>query len=42
LGSDAEVSIVAGKDHGSLLTPELVGQIRQQMSAEFLKRHSAP
>ena len=41
LGSDAEISIVAGKDHGSLLTPELVRQIRKQMTNEFLKHHPA-
>jgi S-formylglutathione hydrolase FrmB len=41
LGSDAEISIVAGKDHGSLLTPELVRQIRKQMTTEFLSHHPA-
>lgn len=39
LGSDAEVSVVAGKDHGNLLTAELVRQIRQQMTAKFQKHH---
>ena len=42
LGSDAEVSVVAGKDHGNLLTPELVRQIRRQMSVSFLKHHPTP
>lgn len=42
LGSDAEVAVVAGKDHGSLLSPELVRQIRRQMSAAFLERHPTP
>jgi len=41
LGSDAEVAVVAGKDHGSLLSPELIRQIRRQMSAAFLARHPA-
>jgi len=41
LGSDAEVAVVAGKDHGSLLSPQLIRQIRRQMSAAFLARHPA-
>ena len=39
LGSDAEVTVVEGKDHGNLLTPEFVRQIRRQMSEAFLKDH---
>jgi hypothetical protein len=32
---------VTGKDHGSLLSPELVQQMRRQMSAAFLDFHPA-
>jgi S-formylglutathione hydrolase FrmB len=39
LGSDAEVTVVEGKDHSNLLTPEMVGQIRRQMSEAFLREH---
>jgi S-formylglutathione hydrolase FrmB len=37
LGSDAYVEIVPGKNHGSILTPQLRSQIKSQMTAEFLK-----
>jgi pimeloyl-ACP methyl ester carboxylesterase len=40
LGSDAQVHIVPGKDHGNLLTPELYRQIRREMSDAFLRHHS--
>lgn len=36
LDSDAQIEIVPGKDHGSLLTPELFARIRREMSAAFL------
>lgn len=39
LGSDAVVVIEPGKDHGSLLTPELRQQIRLGMAETFLKSH---
>lgn len=39
LGSDAVVEIHPGKDHGSLLTPELVARIRREMAEAFLKNH---
>lgn len=39
LGSDAVVEIHPGKDHGSLLTPELIGRIRREMAEAYLKRH---
>ncbi|HUY33728.1 MAG TPA: alpha/beta hydrolase-fold protein [Pirellulales bacterium] len=39
LGSDAEITVVDGKDHGNLLTPELLGRIRRQMSEAFLREH---
>jgi len=35
LGSDAQVTVVPGKDHSSLLDAELARSIRQQMSAQF-------
>jgi hypothetical protein len=37
LGSDAVVEIHPGKDHGSLLTPELRTRIRTEMSEAFLR-----
>lgn len=37
LGSDAEVQIFAGKDHGTIITPQLRSQIKSQMTAAFLK-----
>lgn len=37
LGSDAVVEIHPGKNHGSLLTPELRERIRDEMAAAFLK-----
>lgn len=36
LGSDAVVEIHAGKDHGSLLSPELRDRIRQEMAERVL------
>jgi S-formylglutathione hydrolase FrmB len=33
LGSDASVELVPGKDHGSVLTPELAAQIDREMKA---------
>lgn len=39
LGSDAVVEIVPGADHSSLLTAELFGRNRLQMSQAFLKSH---
>jgi pimeloyl-ACP methyl ester carboxylesterase len=35
LGSDAEVTIIDGADHGSLLTPELYARMRRQMSEKY-------
>jgi hypothetical protein len=35
LGSDAVVEIVPGKDHGSLLTPELGTRIRSEMAGRY-------
>jgi hypothetical protein len=40
LGSDAEVTILAGENHSSLLTQEFYRKMRRQMSATFLKNHS--
>jgi pimeloyl-ACP methyl ester carboxylesterase len=37
LGSDAVVEIVPGKDHGSVLTADLLRRIRREMSEAFLK-----
>jgi enterochelin esterase-like enzyme len=39
LGSDAEIRVVEGKDHGSVLTPELMAEIRRQMSAAYRRHH---
>ena len=39
LGSDAVVEIFEGKDHGSLLTPELRSRIKREMSDQFRKFH---
>lgn len=39
LGSDAVVEIHPGKDHGSLMTPELLRGIRSEMTAAFLRHH---
>jgi S-formylglutathione hydrolase FrmB len=41
LGSDAEVTVVEGKDHANLLTPEFFQTIRRQMSEAFLRAHPA-
>jgi hypothetical protein len=37
LGSDAVVELHEGKDHASLLTPELRTRIRQEMAEQFLR-----
>jgi S-formylglutathione hydrolase FrmB len=37
LGSDAVIEIHPGKDHGSLLTPELRDRIRREMAETFLR-----
>ena len=37
LGSDAVVEMVAGADHGSLLTPDLRQRIRREMAEQFRK-----
>jgi S-formylglutathione hydrolase FrmB len=37
LGSDAHVEIVPGKDHGSILSPQLRSTIRKEMSAKYLE-----
>jgi hypothetical protein len=39
LGSDAEVTIVPGASHSSLLSPELSRTIRRQMSEKFYQHH---
>ncbi len=41
LGSDAQVEIVPGKDHGSILTPLLRSTRQKQMTAAFLKYFNA-
>ncbi len=41
LGSDAEVTIVPGASHSSLLSAELTRSIRRQMSAKFREHHVA-
>ncbi len=37
LGSDADVTMFPGKDHGSILTPQLRADRQKQMTAAFLK-----
>lgn len=37
LGSDAEVTLVPGADHGSVITPAVMARFRQQMSETYLK-----
>ena len=39
LGSDAEIEIVPGADHGSFLTPDRVRTFGRQMSQAYLKHH---
>ena len=39
LGSDAEITILAGESHSSLLTAELYRKIRRQMSETFLRNY---
>jgi S-formylglutathione hydrolase FrmB len=39
LGSDAVVEIVPGKDHGSLMTPDVLKRISTEMAAQFQKNH---
>jgi hypothetical protein len=41
LGSDAEITILAGESHSSLLKPELYRKMRRQMSDTFLRHHTA-
>lgn len=36
LDSDAVVEMHAGHDHGSLLTPQLMGRLRAEMVAKYL------
>ena len=39
LGSDAQVKVLPGEDHSSLLTPQLHAKMRRQMAAAFLRHH---
>lgn len=39
LGSDATVELVPGRTHFDLLTPELRGRMRREMTAAFLRHH---
>jgi dienelactone hydrolase len=39
--SDAVVELVPGKDHGSLLSSELLQRMRNEMVAAYLARHTA-
>ncbi|MBI1900277.1 MAG: hypothetical protein HYS13_04065 [Planctomycetia bacterium] len=39
LDSDAVIEIHEGKDHRSVLTPELRGRVRREMSAAYLRHH---
>lgn len=40
LGSDAQIEVLPGKDHGSVLTPDLVRRMRREMSEAYLKHHA--
>lgn len=42
LGSDAEVVVVPGKDHRNLLSPELIHQMRRQMTETYHRAHARP
>ncbi len=39
IGSDAEIEIVPGASHGSVVTAKLIKRIRRQMSQAFFKHH---
>jgi pimeloyl-ACP methyl ester carboxylesterase len=39
LGSDAEVNLIEGASHGSVLTPAYYSQVRREMSDAFWKHH---
>jgi pimeloyl-ACP methyl ester carboxylesterase len=39
LGSDAQVIMVDGANHGSLLTPSYYARVRREMSAQYWKHH---
>jgi hypothetical protein len=39
LGSDAEVTVLAGESHSSLLTPEFFRKMRRQMTAKYREHH---
>jgi hypothetical protein len=39
LGSDAQIEVLPGEDHGSLLTPALFARIGREMTAEFRRHH---
>jgi pimeloyl-ACP methyl ester carboxylesterase len=39
LGSDAQVEIFPGKDHGTVLTPQLRHRIAREMAAKFHQHH---
>jgi S-formylglutathione hydrolase FrmB len=40
LGSDAEIRMLPGENHSSLLTPELFAGIRKQMTESFRRHHA--
>jgi S-formylglutathione hydrolase FrmB len=42
LGSDAQIEIVPGADHGSVLTPTLRDEQRGQMAEQFRQHHDWP
>jgi dienelactone hydrolase len=39
LGSDAQVEVVPGKNHGNVITPALRSRERRQMTAAFARHH---
>jgi len=42
LGSDAVIDIVPGKDHGSLMTPDVYKRIATEMANAYRKNHPVP
>ncbi len=40
LGSDADIRILAGHSHGSMLTPEFLAGLRREMSQQFFRHHA--
>ena len=41
LGSDAEIEVLPGRDHGGVLSGERLAKIRRQMSEAYLQHHKS-